>query len=134
MGQYHIPVNLTKREFLDPHGLGDGLKLREQIDGPLGGIPAALVVLLAASNGRGGGDLPGDPIVGRWAGDQIAIVGDYAEDTDLPDVFQASTIYAACMDGRYRDITPEMRRYFAQMGITYEGEGWLVRRVPDDGR
>ena len=28
-GQYYLPVNLDKGEYLDPHKLGDGLKLME---------------------------------------------------------------------------------------------------------
>jgi len=123
MGQYHMVVNLTKREFIHPHKLGSGLKLGEQIaNGANGGTGAALLVLLAASNGRGGGDLdvtdnwhgperefprdnaqPGPMpetyseiakrTIGRWAGDQIAVVGDYAEDGDLPPEFEAEDIY-----------------------------------------
>jgi len=31
MGQYWKPVNLTKREFINPHFLGAGLKLGEQV-------------------------------------------------------------------------------------------------------
>lgn len=57
MGQYHVVVNLDKKEFIDPHKLGDGLKLFEQINSH-GGTMAALFALLACSNGRGGGDIP----------------------------------------------------------------------------
>lgn len=123
MGQYHLTINLDKREFLSPHTLGDGLKLLEQgLSGP-GGITTALHVLLAVSNGRGGGDYndgveyrysmdpaggPGksetirhpfadlaESVVGRWGGDRIAIVGDYAEDGDLPEGM-APIAYALC--------------------------------------
>ena len=31
MGQYWLPVNLDKREFVNPHKLGAGLKLWEQL-------------------------------------------------------------------------------------------------------
>ena len=82
MGQYHITVNLTKREFIHPHKLGDGLKLREQL-WATGGIQSALLLLLAASNGRGGGDFAKDEMIGRWAGDRIAVIGDYAEPGDF---------------------------------------------------
>jgi hypothetical protein len=34
--------------------------------------------------------------IGRWAGDRIALVGDYAEDSDLPKRFKASKIYEKC--------------------------------------
>lgn len=124
MGQYWIPVNLDKGEFIDPHKLGSGLKLWEQLaNAP--GTQAALIVLLAAMpEPRGGGDLDLDTnwhgperkdmsgpgpmpeeypaiaarTIGRWAGDRIALVGDYAEDTDLPAEFEASKIYEKCRD------------------------------------
>jgi hypothetical protein len=56
MGQYHLVVNLDRKEFIHPHRFGDGLKLLEfgcSADGTLTG----LAILLACSNGRGGGDL-----------------------------------------------------------------------------
>lgn len=81
MGQYHTVVNLDKRERLEPHRLGTGLKLWEQL-ASAPGTGAALVILLAsASNGAGGGDLTGGPIIGRWRGDRIAFVGDYDGDS-----------------------------------------------------
>lgn len=84
MGQYWKPVNIDKREFTHPHQLGDGLKLREFLGGA---TTAALGVLVTAMpERRGGGDLPNHDgtVVGRWAGDRIAIVGDYAEPSDIP--------------------------------------------------
>lgn len=104
MGQYWLVTNLDKREFIHPHEMGDGLKLMEQVLSGGGGTGSALLLLTAASNGeggRGGGDYhPDDPngIVGRWAGDRIALVGDYAEATDLPARFQAHHIYDLCGD------------------------------------
>lgn len=100
MGQYHVVVNLDKREYLDAFKLGTGVKLWEQIaNHPSTG--SALLVLLAVSNGRGGGDLDteeveGEKVVGRWGGDRIAVVGDYAERTDLPPEFEAERIYGLC--------------------------------------
>jgi len=105
MGQYHLTVNLDKKEFLDPHTLGNGLKLIEQASNPNPGIPAALFVLLACANGRGGGDLSPNPIVGRWAGDRIAVVGDYSEPSDI-DGYDASRIYEQCRSS-YRYLEPE---------------------------
>lgn len=120
MGQYWMPVNLDKKEFVDPHKLGSGLKLVEQLGTHVG---TALIILTAAyREHRGGGDLdleenwhgpertipphntePGPmpegypdlakQVIGRWAGDRIAIVGDYAEDSDLPAEFEASKIW-----------------------------------------
>lgn len=108
MGQYHYVVNYDKKEFLHPHKFNAGLKLMEfGRDG--GSVMLGMAVLLAASckgGARGGGDIhpwtggPGyqgrevqglteargqwlmDNVVGRWAGDRIAIIGDYAEPED----------------------------------------------------
>lgn len=141
MGQYHYTVNLTKKEFLDPHKLGDGLKLLEQCGWCPGGTNDALHMLLACSSGRGGGDFrSGSDWIGHWAGDQIAVVGDYAEDADLPKKFQAASIYGLCRepgaeDGEqvrallYRDITAELLPILEQeYEIIYYGEDF-TRRV-----
>lgn len=81
MGQYFIIVNKTKREYIHPHRFGDGLKLMEfgcSAQRTLTG----LTLLLRQSSEGGGGDFQGaDPYgcLGRWAGDEITIVGDYDE-------------------------------------------------------
>jgi hypothetical protein len=145
VGQYWLCVNLDKKEYLEPFQLGTGMKLWEQLANfPSAGT--ALTILLAAMpEPRGGGDfdlennwhgpertLPQynmDPgpmpknypfiareTIGRWAGDRIAFVGDYAEDTDLPEEFHASEICAQCNEdyegnrGKYLDITPWVKK------------------------
>lgn len=133
MGQYHLPVNLTKREFILPHRLGTGLKAAEQV-GCHPGTGSALIVLLLHRSERGGGDLDltenwhgperdvemasgkidgctsatmphsyatiAQRTIGRWHGDRIALIGDYADDADLPDEITggipASLIYDLC--------------------------------------
>lgn len=83
MGQYHKVYNLDKREFIHAHQIDNGLKLLEQC-GP-GDEPTtsdAVWLLLANSNGRGGGDAPKHPMVGRWAGDRLLVQGDCAEAKD----------------------------------------------------
>lgn len=86
MGQYHILANVDRREMVDPHLLGFGLKLVEQT-GFIAPMPEVLWPLLVCSNGRGGGDYPDewDPtgeVFGRWAGDRIVVLGDYTEEDD----------------------------------------------------
>ena len=102
MGQYFLAVNLDRLEFLDPAWLGDALKLRALAHGL--NTPVTLVALLTTSGGRGSGDFnvdDPDGVQGRWAGDRVAIVGDYAEDGDLPNApIPASEIYASCREGR----------------------------------
>lgn len=149
MGQYHLVVNLDKRQFLMPHQLGDGLKLWEQVASGPGGTASALLALLAVSNGRGGGDLDENELIGSWGGDRIAVVGDYAEPTDLPEEFEADKIYHRCVSAdyavkyaedyadvpvseRYRDITPDVQKMLAKnLGVTYSGTGWRDRKFGD---
>lgn len=155
MGQYWYPVNLDKKEFVHPHSLGTGLKLWEQLANHPG-TGAALVILCAAMpETRGGGDfdlhenwhglernlnihatipgpMPDDypaiarAVIGRWAGDRIALIGDYAEDGDLPIEFQASTIYDRCNeDGDYVDITEWVSKVIEhELQGKYVGTGW----------
>ena len=84
MGQYYVICNVTKREMIKGHFFGEGIKLMEfGMSGE--GTMAALAILLADGNGRGGGDLNSDDtlansIIGSWAGDKIVIAGDYADD------------------------------------------------------
>ena len=115
MGQYWVPVNLTKKEFIDPHKLGCGLKLWEQLANHPSTGTALLILCSAMPEPRGGGDFNLDTddkkyntlakrTIGRWAGDRIALVGDYAEDTDLPKAFKASKIYDKCRDEGHEEI------------------------------
>lgn len=80
-------MNLDKQQYLHPHKFGDGLKLME-FGWSLSGTLLGLTVLLASAckgGARGGGDIRSeDPLVGSWAGDRIAIVGDYYEVGDIP--------------------------------------------------
>jgi len=80
MGQYYKIVNIKKKQYISPYTFGDGSKLME-FSMSANGVLSGLAILLADGNGRGGGDLNSDkPIVGSWAGDNIVITGDYADD------------------------------------------------------
>lgn len=97
MGQYHKVYNLDKREFIHAHEIDNGLKLLEQC-GP-GDQPTtsdAVWLLLANSNGRGGGDAPKHPMVGRWAGDRLVVQGDYAEAGDA--AYVPEDVREACVN------------------------------------
>ena len=139
MGQYHYIVNLDKREYINPHKLGVGLKACEQLTSPAG-TPQALFVLLLCSNGRGGGDLAEtrgfeERIIGRWAGDRIAVVGDYAEDYDIkaPLHDPVSLIYDLCYEGVYREISALVRPVLAaELGVVFTVEPRMIRY--EDGR
>jgi hypothetical protein len=82
MGQYHKVYNVDKKEYIEPHGINNGMKLVEQIAGEHT-TSTALFLLLANSNGRGGGDIHTEHnLIGSWSGDRIVIQGDYAEEGD----------------------------------------------------
>ncbi len=142
MGQYHYLVNLDKKQFVHPHQIGNGFKLREQI-GWNYSTATVLVMLLAASSkagGRGGGDFRSShTLVGSWAGDRIAFVGDYAEPTDLPGE-DAPAVYEVCdlvsyPDaegpkppgwGEWTNISAQVREMMSlEFGICYRGDGWM---------
>lgn len=85
MGQYYVVVNKTKKEYLNPHVFGDGVKAWEIVANH--STVQALGILLIRSDEGGGGDLQeqredNPQIVGRWADDQLVIIGDY-DSSDL---------------------------------------------------
>jgi len=167
MGQYWKLVNLDKMECVNPHMLGVGLKLGEQI-GSGHGTPDALFILVAAMRERrGGGDFDWDSnyhgvdrytseaknanlhggkvnedydtiakrTIGRWAGDRVAVVGDYTEDSDLPgSPIPASEIYVECEDEytkeakepkKFKDITADVAKVIEhEIGGKFVGSGW----------
>ena len=133
MGQYYHIVNIDKRESLNPHILGDGLKLMEFASG--GGTMTALAILLSDGNGRGGGDFRGEsPRIGSWAGDRIVIAGDYADPgkwgfpkCEMPDTPDGVTLYAIASE-TFEDISEEMREVICQDPYVKEdiGKRWDV--------
>lgn len=97
MGQYFVIANLEKREYLDPWKMESGAKAWEQAMN----LPSkALLVLLGTGMGRGGGDFrigsmpDGSPVNGRWSGDSIVMVGDYAADSDNPEILGYGGLYS----------------------------------------
>jgi hypothetical protein len=147
MGQYWKVVNLDKREFINPHKLGSSSMLWEQlVNTP--GIGAALIILCAAMpEPRGGGDLKRDDdvarrTIGRWAGDRVCLVGDYAEDSDLPGFPGFSKLYSLCVpasdsdndgdgedkrtaDQLFTDVSDDVCTIIErELGGKFEGDGW----------
>jgi hypothetical protein len=89
MGQYFTLVNLDKREYVCPWCIGGGAKLWEWAANTSSSV-ISLLIRKSDEGGRGdyygyrrgcgeGGPIHGplSSIVGRWAGDRIALVGDY---------------------------------------------------------
>lgn len=103
---------------------------------------AALMALLACSNGRGGGDLAEHPLIGRWAGDRIAVVGDYAERGDLAPEHNADLIYDLCrmgedpeqakqlVKGCLKSAAEARERGDEQRAIEYEVRARCLQKLP----
>lgn len=126
MGQYHLLVNVDKREYLEPSSIALGSKQWEhqsEARWPLyGSLADAMYVLTMTSPARGGGDMPGTEISGRWAGDRVMVVGDYTEDEDLPAEYLGSLVYGTAQDS-YKEIGSLVRSAFAVIyGIQWECE------------
>lgn len=105
MGQYYKIVNLTKKQFISPWSFGDGAKLME-FGNSSSGVMTGLAILLADGNGRGGGDIEESDIVGSWAGDQIVITGDYADQGKFTD--NANENLYNYSDENFKDISSEV--------------------------
>lgn len=135
-----MPVNFDKKEFIYPHAFGDGLKMLEF--GCSGnGTLTGLTILLANSHNRGGGDLHADQdeIMGRWAGDRIAILGDYSEFEDFAGHKISEEEFVETMEhgvwdergkGEWRDISEDVLltmmkdHYVRQDVITMLADGY----------
>lgn len=64
--------------------------------------------------------------IGRWAGDRIAIIGDYSEDSDMPDSpVPFGSIYSLCSEGLWVDVTADVARVIEhEVGGKFVGDGW----------
>jgi len=97
-------------------------------------------MLLAVSNGRGGGDsnvtVGKEKVAGRWGGDRIAVIGDYAEEaTFLPVSTPRRFTRRAVRVRWYKDVSELVRAELeAEFGLIYVGSGWLDRYQLDDDR
>jgi len=116
MGQYHGLFNLDKREMVFPHELGYGAKQWEHT-GFAGSLSDVLYALCAYKGARGGGDFVDDDgnFKGRWHGDRVAVIGDYAEIGDLPEIWRA----AFCD----KEIGGETHKVFNMVNQYREDEG-----------
>ena len=112
----------------------------------------ALLALLACSNGRGGGDFAdglaympkgktfewvttnagyaeiAHNFIGRWAGDRIAVIGDYAEPEDIPNCNAKEIIDRLEKD--YTDISDQILPIVEKAcGVKITGEGWRQKEA-----
>lgn len=133
MGQYHVLVNVDKREYVNPRSIGLGVKQWEQVSHPefptYGSIADVMYILTMTSPARGGGDMPGSEISGRWVGDRVMIVGDYTEDSDLPAEFLGSLLHRQAYDS-YTEIGEEVRQAFTEIyGVSWDDSEYGWNRV-----
>ena len=127
MGQYHILVNVDKKEKVEPHGLGLGLKQYEHTGNFEGTLADAMYILMMTSPARGGGDFPATEISGRWKGDRVLILGDYTEDSDIPSIPEAGSLFRES-DETYTDISNAVAEAFEKVfRIKISGDGWNTR-------
>ena len=109
MGQYHKLINITKKEFVVGYDIGILAKHYEQI-GFEGSMADVIYCLMIAQGDdrRGGGDVSGHKFIGRWAGDNVAIVGDYYDQhTDKPEYKALYDLVET--DKHYKNISPSIR-------------------------
>ena len=135
MGQYYKIVNIKKKQYISPHTFGDGSKLME-FSMSANGVLAGLAILLADGNGRGGGDLHSEnDIVGSWAGDNIVIAGDYADDGKFVKDADRNLYHIASIEGE--DISLKVLEalfddsyYFSE--FRKNRAGWASNNEVDD--
>lgn len=127
MGQYHKIVNLDKKCLISPPDFTDGMKLGEFSGGGL--TMVALTALLAISNGRGGGDFQDEfdsSLIGSWAGDRIAIVGDYWEDSDAVEFKKENGVFVPTWEMMHDEPEDDG---FEEHVERYENISWDILEV-----
>ena len=79
MGEYFIICNVDRKEVLDPGVFGHGYKPGDLLfNATSKGVLHGLLHLLSLSGSVGGIQRrETDPLFGRWAGNRIALIGDY---------------------------------------------------------
>jgi hypothetical protein len=97
-----MAVNVTRKEYVRSWDIGGVAKLWEWCVNRQAGI---FPYLLRRSTGRGGGDitLKRPHYAGRWAGDEVYLIGDY----DESNLYEIAT-------GLYRNISKELASEYNQ--------------------
>ena len=176
MGQYWRTINLDKKEWINCYPLGAGAKLWEQVANSPSIGTALQILIANMPEARGGGDLDMDSnwhgrertfpehncspadfdnenypmiaqaFIGRWAGDRIITIGDYAENGDFDglncrEYGDPEEIYGLCYSSKkdfeeykndgevyedtYKDISPFVALIIEhELQGKYVGEGW----------
>ena len=130
MAEYLLLVNESKREFVHPFNLGSGQKSGEITDfrmpgGPTDALWHLLWPPMPGDQSYEPVDRIGDQVHGRWVGDKVRIVSDYAE----PETYQAVL-------QEWAEISHIIRPVLAWWcGVIYEqrdgSDYWYRREDPD---
>lgn len=116
MGQYFKIVNKTKKEVLEPHIFDSGFNHSEVLANSSRGSVLQALGLLISTCDR---DKTRNSLKGRWAGDEIIMVGDYHE----------SELYNKSDNSRwYTDISePTLKELFKLDYIAQPKKDWLLK-------
>lgn len=134
MGQYFKAINTDKQEYVCPWCIEGGAKLWEWAANTQGSI---FTLLLRKSDEGGGGDYYGyhrgcgeggairgplSRIAGRWAGDRVALVGDYDSSGLYQQSEQFRNISRELVDewNEFIEIEDKKLRYNEQCGCGEE--------------
>jgi len=107
MGQYYYVVNLDKKQYLDPHKFGDGLKLFE-FGASGNGTMLGLTILLATET-----PIHDHAVTRSWVGDRIVIAGDYSSASYLEPGDKFGSLYSKAM-AEYEDVSYAVIRALCQ--------------------
>lgn len=93
MGEYWMPVNLDKREKVEPHALGDGMKRGEWLDHPASRTNRRVRALIAR---------------GEWSvEDEVRAVSDYGQSEPVAGpVTERPATFDECDEWPDRSIDP----------------------------
>ena len=133
MGQYHKLINLTKKEYVNPYDIGLGAKHLEGIgfEGSMGDV-MYLLSIAQGNESRGGGDASGHNYIGRWRGDQIAVVGDYYTDKDDDERF--NDLYFVDDKKDWKNISASVRSMLSKVCDDLKFKKQIFKTKHLDGR
>ena len=136
MGQYHKLINLTKKEYVNPYDIGLGAKHLEGIgfEGSMGDV-MYLLSIAQGNERRGGGDAEGHRYIGRWAGDEVVVVGDYyTEKTDNPKFAFLYDVDVSKDGKKYKNISASVRSMLSKVCDDLKFEKQIFKTKHLDGR
>lgn len=134
MGEYFYLINVNKKQWVNPHLIGNGLKLGEQTGHKYSTMEVAKLLVAPEPDLR-------HPLIGSWASDaDVGFVGDEngahaVIGRDLPEEIRccAETLHMNASDNpEWIEISASVREMMsAVFGITYTGTEWLDIVEPD---